>query len=112
MPGSQPPVQLMVEPSAIPAVRMALEEAISEVQAHVSRLGRAGFLSDAWMGDPVSESVRVDYNSVVMGPKDSLYAAMVGYEAELTRIHQSLQLMEEHYRRTEGEEAARWARQA
>jgi hypothetical protein len=112
VPGIHPPVTLQLHPHTIPAVRVAFEESLLELRSLLIRFANGGFIDVPWMGDPVSESVRVDYNSVVMGPKDSLYAAMVGYEAELTRIHQSLQLMEEHYRRTEGEEAARWARQA
>ncbi len=112
MPGTHPPSQLQLAPSAIPAVRIAFEEAISEVQAHVARLGRTGFIPEAWLGDPVSASVQLHYNSVVMEAADGPYAAMVAYEAELTRIRDSLQLMEEHYRRTEGEEVARWGRQA
>jgi hypothetical protein len=110
MPGSHPPVQLRLEPHALPMMRTAFEEAISEVQAHVTRLGRIGFIPDAWLGDPVSATVQEHYNAAVMEAADGPYAAPVAYEAELVRICDSLQLMEDHYRRTEGDNAARWGR--
>jgi hypothetical protein len=112
MPGAHPPVTLQLEPHTLPAVRAAFEEALTEVGVQIARLASGGFIKEPWLGDPVSASVQLHYNSVVMEAADGPYAAMVAYEAELTRIRDSLQLMEEHYRRTEGEEVARWGRQA
>lgn len=110
MPGTHPPVTLHLEPHALPMVRSAFEDAIAEVQAHLARLGRTGFIPEAWLGDPVSAEVQAHYNTTVMEASDGPYAALVAYEAELTRIRDNLQLMEDHYRRTEGENAALWGR--
>lgn len=110
MPGTHPPVTLKLEPNALPTARMAYEDAIVEVQAHLARLGRTGFIHEPWLGDLVSEAVQGHYNRVVMEASDGPYAAMLAYEAELTKIRDNLQLMEDHYRRTEGDNAALWGR--
>ena len=110
MPGNHPPVTLHLEPQALPAVRAAFEEGLLEVRAQLLRLGSGGFIREPWLGDPVSATVQAHYNAVVMEAGDGPYAAMVAYEAELTRVRDSLQAMEDHYRRTEGENAALWGR--
>ena len=110
MPGTHPPVQLYLVPQALPAVRMAFEEAIAEVQAHVARLGRVGFIPEAWLGDPVSATVQAHYNAVVMEAGDGPYAVIVAYEAELTRVRDTLQIMEDNYVRNEGENVERTRR--
>lgn len=110
MPGSHPPVTLHLEPHALPTARMAVEDAIAEVRAHVERLGRTGFIPEAWLGDPVSGEVQTHYNSFVMEAADGPYAAMAAYLDELIAIRENLQLMEDHYRRTEGDNAALWGR--
>ena len=43
-------------------------------------------------------------------PPTGPYAALVAYEAELIKIRDNLQLLEDHYRRTEGDNAALWGR--
>jgi uncharacterized protein YukE len=45
------------------------------------------------------------------GPGSS-YQSLEQYRAELARIHDTLQQMEDHYRRTEGDNAATWGRRA
>ncbi|MFC5232332.1 hypothetical protein [Pseudonocardia zijingensis] len=50
------------------------------------------------------------YNRQVMDAADGSYAAMVAFEAELLRIRDSLQAMEEHYRQVEGANAELWGR--
>ena len=50
------------------------------------------------------------YNGRVMDAPDGPYAAMVALEAELLRIRDSLRVLKDHYRRTEGENSALWGR--
>ncbi len=45
-----------------------------------------------------------------MSATDGPYAALVAYEAELLRVRDTLQLMEDEYRRTEGDNAELWGR--
>jgi hypothetical protein len=40
----------------------------------------------------------------------SSYRFRVAYRDELDRVHETLRRMEDDYRRTEGENAARWGR--
>jgi hypothetical protein len=110
MPGSHPPVTLRLEPHAIPAMRAALDESLTDMTAHVVRLGRDGYIAEPWLGDPVSAAVLERYHARVMDAPDGPYAALVAYEAELVKVRDTLVLLEEHYRRTEGENAERWGR--
>jgi hypothetical protein len=64
------------------------------------------------MGDRISEDARVFYNRTVMESQDGSLAALFAYQGELTRIHDTLKAMEDNYRRTEGDNAALWGRQA
>ncbi|OZM77302.1 WXG100 family type VII secretion target [Pseudonocardia sp. MH-G8] len=110
MPGQFPPAALRIEPSAIPAVRAAFDESLTELSRHLVRLRQEAYIREPWLGDPVSAEVVGAYNSRVMDAHDGPYAAMVALEAELLKIRESLKLMEDHYRRTEGENAALWGR--
>jgi len=46
----------------------------------------------------------------VMESSDGPLAASFAYQEELTRIRDTLRAVEDHYRRTEGENAALWGR--
>ena len=110
MPGHLSPAALRLEPSAIPALRAALDDSLAELRPHLVRLGQEAYIPEPWLGDPVSAEAASAYNVSVMDAADGPYSAMVALEAELLRIRDSLQLMEDHYRRTEGENAALWGR--
>lgn len=110
MPGQFPPAALRIEPSAIPAVRAAFDDSLAELRPNLVRLRQEAYISEPWLGDPVSAEAASAYNVSVMDAADGPYSAMVALEAELLRIRDSLQLMEDHYRRTEGENAALWGR--
>jgi hypothetical protein len=110
MPGHLPPVAMRIEPSAIPAVRAAFDDALAELRPHLRRLGQEAYIREPWLGDPVSADVASSYNLRVMEAADGPYAAMVALEAELVKVRESLKLMEDHYRRTEGDNAALWGR--
>jgi hypothetical protein len=109
MPGLHPPVTLRLEPHTIPAVRAAFDDALAELTHQLIRLRRAGVIPEPWLGDPVSAKV-VDYYHVRMDAPDGPYAALVAYEAELLKVRDNLQVLEDHYRGTEGDNAALWGR--
>jgi hypothetical protein len=111
MPGSQPPVTMHIQPHTLPALRTAYEDALGELNAHLAQLSRGGYIPKPWMGDRISEEVRVFYNATVMESQDSSLAALFAYQAELGRIRDSLKATEDHYRRTEGDNVALWGRQ-
>ncbi|GAA1229814.1 transcriptional regulator [Pseudonocardia alaniniphila] len=110
MPGIHPPVTLQLEPHAIPAVRVAFEEALVELGHQLIRLRLAGVIPGPWLGDPISADVVDYYHARVMDAPDGPYAALRAYEVELTKVRDNLQILEDHYRRTEGENAALWGR--
>jgi hypothetical protein len=47
-----------------------------------------------------------------MDAPDSSLASLQLYRSELNRVHDTLQQMEDHYRRTEGDNAERWGLRA
>ena len=69
-----------------------------------------GYLGAPWLGDEMSMEVRDFYNRHVMDSSDGPYAALIAYEAELLRVRDTLQQMEDEYRRTEGDNAELWGR--
>jgi hypothetical protein len=112
MTGAHPPVSLQLQPEALPTVRAAIEEALTDLQVQLMLLTNAGFIPEPWMGDPISEDVRAFYNTTVMESKDGPLAALFAYQAELIKVRDSVKAMEDHYRRTEGDNVALWGRQA
>jgi hypothetical protein len=108
--GQFPSGALRIEPSTIPAVRAAFDGSLIELRPHLRRLRQEAYIPEPWLGDPVSAEAATAYNASVMDAADGPYAAMVALEAELLRIRDSLQVMEDHYRLTEGENAALWGR--
>jgi hypothetical protein len=110
MPGQFPSAGLRVDPSTIPAVLAAFDDSLTELSQHMVRLRQQGYIAEPWLGDSVSAEAASTYNGRVMDAPDGPYSAMVAMEAELLRIRDSLQVLEDHYRRTEGENAALWGR--
>jgi hypothetical protein len=104
------PVTLRLAPHSIPAVRTAFDQALRSLGELLSRLRREGYLSEPWLGDEISAEVRDFYNRHIMDSTDGPYAALVAYEAELLNVRDSLQRMEDEYRRTEGDNAQLWGR--
>jgi hypothetical protein len=103
---------LRVDPQAIPVLCAEFANALSTLGQAMFELGNRGYMPEAWLGDEVSTEVAEHYTRRAMDQTDSSYAALRQYEAELVRIHDTLQQMEDSYRRTEGDNAARWGRLA
>src|SRR5947209_1726409 len=108
MPSAGPPTTFQVQPNTLPAVRAAVEEGLTDLQIQLMRLTNGAFIPEPWMGDPISEDVRVFYNTTVMESPDGSLAALIAYQAELIRIRDSLKATEDLYRRTEGDNVALW----
>jgi hypothetical protein len=104
------PVALRVEPQAIPAIRWAFDDALADLSEQLRRVRNEGYLGEPWLGDEMSLEVRDFYNRHVMDSTDGPYAALVAYEAELLRVRDTLQQMEDEYRRTEGDNVELWGR--
>jgi hypothetical protein len=103
---------LRLQPHMIPALRAAFSSAVNQVEAALVNLGRAGHLPTPWLGDEVSEEVAAHYTHRAMDAPDSSFKSLQQYRAELARIHDALQRMEDDYRRTEGDNEALWGRRA
>lgn len=110
MDGSPAPVSLRLQPQQLPALRAAFTEALDNLQNAIARLGIEGHIPEPWLGDEISAETAAYYNDRVMGPEGTPYAALVAYQEELARIRDTLQSMEDHYRRTEGDNVAMWGR--
>jgi hypothetical protein len=91
-------------------MRAALEDALVDLARQLIWLRRDGVIPEPWLGDPMSATVVDYYNDQVMAAPDGPYAALRAYEAELLKVRDNLQVLEDHYRRTEGDNAVLWGR--
>jgi hypothetical protein len=101
MTGPVPSVTLNVQPEALPAVRAAIEEALTDLQAQLLRITNGGFIPQPWLLDPVSEDTRLFYNTTVMEAESGSLSALRAYQTELIRILDSLTAIEDNYSRNE-----------
>jgi hypothetical protein len=105
MPGQHPAGLIRVERDAIPAVRAAFEEALSELRPQLLRLYREAIIPEPWLGDVTSADVVTHYKQRVIDAAEGPLGAMRAYEIELTRILQSLKAIEDGYLRSDTENA-------
>jgi hypothetical protein len=92
----------------IPALRASFGTALEQLNIALLKLRQDGSLPGPWLGDEVSDEVAAYYSHRAMEAPDSSYQSLQEYRSELGRIHDTLQRMEDNYRRTEGANAARW----
>jgi hypothetical protein len=86
-----------VDPQRLTAVREAYDKALDELGPQLDNLRYAGFVQNPWMGDDVSEAVRVHYNGTVMESPLGAYQAMRTYEKELAAVRDQFAEMERAY---------------
>ena len=103
---------LRLQPHMIPTLRLEFRSALRHIDEALIELKRSGYLARPWLGDEVSAEVAAHYTRRAMDGPASSYQALVAYRDELTRVHDSLQRMEDHYRCTEGDAAALWGHKA
>ncbi|MHA6792852.1 hypothetical protein ACVGVM_04925 [Pseudonocardia bannensis] len=108
----RPQAVLHLELHMLPALRQAFEEAITQLSPQLLNLRNQARIPQPWLGDEVSAGSAAFYHEhIVDGPQSALNALLT-YEAELVKVRDNLKQMEDDYRRVEGENAARWGRQA
>ena len=103
---------LRLEPHMLPPLRITLQDAIAQVHDALVGLERDGYILQPWLGDEVSVEVTAHYTQQAMDGPASSYGSLLAYRDELTRVHDTLQQMEDDYRRREGDNAALWGRLA
>ena len=103
---------LRLQPHMIPALRNAFRTALDQLDGALAELRRSGNLSAPWLGDEASADTATHYSQRAMDGPESSFASLQLYRSELNRVHDTLQQMEDDYRRTEGDNAARWGRKA
>ena len=101
---------LRLAPHMIPALGAACGSALQQLDDALSGLQRTGYLSGPWLGDEISADVAHHYTRRALDEPTSSYRSLVAYRDELDRVHETLRRMEDDYRRTEGDNAARWGR--
>ena len=99
---------LRLQPHMIPALRASFRSAVDQLTDVTSALRWNGTLAEPWLGDETSADVAAHYTRRAMDDPDSSYRSLVAYRDELLRVHDTLQRMEDEYRRNEGEDATRW----
>jgi hypothetical protein len=88
---------LRVDPQRLTAVREAYEKALDELRPQLDHLRYSGFIKIPWLGDGVSEDVRIQYNAKVMESDRGAYQAMRTYEIELKAARDQFAAMEQAY---------------
>ena len=94
-------VVLQLEPHMVPDLRIEFRNAVDLVSTALTELKRNGYLATPWLGDEVSSAVANHYMRRALEEPDSSYQALLAYRDELTRIHDTLQRMEDEYRRAD-----------
>jgi hypothetical protein len=103
---------LYVEPDMVPALRAAFQSAIAQVNEALVGLSRRGFLPMPWLGDEESREVAAHYTQQAMEGPASSYQALVAYHRELNTVHDTLQRMEDEYRRRDDDASTDFGRRA
>ncbi len=103
---------LRLQPHMIPALRTSMASALDQLDEALVRLRQKAYLPGPWPGDEVSNEVASHYTTRAMDGPGSSYQSLLAYRDELARVHDTLQQMEDHYRRTEGDNAERWGLRA
>lgn len=99
---------LRVQLHGIQTLRASFAVALDQLDGVLVNLRQKAHLGAPWLGDETSDAVAAHYNRRAMTDPDSSYRALEQYRNEVLRVHDTLQRMEDAYRRDESDEAARW----
>ena len=99
---------LRVQLRGIRTLRASFASALDQLDDVLVNLRQKAHLAAPWLGDETSDAVAAHYNRRAMIDPDSSYQALERYRDEVLRIHDTLQQMEDSYRRGESDEADRW----
>ena len=103
---------LRVQRHMLPALRQSFSSALAQLHEALVGLKRGGYLSSPWLGDETSQEVAAHYTSRAMDEPASSYQALIAYRDELARIHDTLQRMEDEYRRRDDDASTDFGRRA
>ena len=81
----------------IPGLRAAFAAASINSTWRSADSAGAAILPQPWLGDETSGEVAAHYTRRAMEAPDSSYRSLQQYRAELSRVHDTLQRMEDQY---------------
>ena len=103
---------LRLQPHMVPELRAAFKSAVDQLNQALVDLGRRGFLTEPWLADEISSGVAAHYTQTAMAGPQSSYQRLVAYQNELNRVYETLQRMEDEYRRTDEDVATNLQRRS
>lgn len=98
--------KLKVDPSAIPEARKAFERALDEFE-HKIKPAVADLPTRPWAHDPISSETSKAFNEQTTG---KALAALEFYKKQLVGVIDQLKMIEEQYRKVEGDNTAMWGK--
>ncbi|MEU0877737.1 transcriptional regulator [Lentzea sp. NPDC005914] len=98
--------KLKVDPSAIPEARKAFEHALDEFDAKIRR-AVVELPTKPWAHDPISSETSKAFNEQTSG---KAIAALNVYREQLVGVISQLKMIEEQYRKVEGDNTAMWGK--
>ena len=99
--------KLKVDPSAIPEARKAFEHALDEFDTRIRRAVDQ-LPTKPWAHDPISSETSKAFNEQT---SDKALAALTIYREQLVGVIDQLKMIEEQYRKVEGDNTAMWGKQ-
>ena len=99
--------KLKVDPSAIPEARKAFEHALSEFENKIAQAVH-DLPTKPWAGDPISSETSKAFNDQT---SEKALAALNFYKQQLVGVIDQLKMIEEQYRKVEGDNTAMWGKQ-
>jgi len=98
--------KLKVDPSAIPEARKAFEHALDEFENKITRAVQ-DLPTQPWAHDPISSETSKAFNERTT---DKALAALSVYKQQLIGVIDQLKMIEEQYRKVEGDNTAMWGK--
>jgi hypothetical protein len=103
---------LRLQPHMIAFLRAEFRTALEQLQAALVGLNQRCYLSSPWLGDEISAEVAAHYTERAVEGPGSSYQALISYRDELARVHDTLQRMEDEYRRRDHDASVELRRRA
>lgn len=98
--------KLKVEPSAIPEARKAFEHALDEFDAKIKQ-ATLDLPTQPWAHDPISSETSKAFNEQT---SNKALTALNVYREQLVGVIDQLKMIEEQYRKVEGDNTAMWGK--
>ncbi|MET9628221.1 transcriptional regulator [Lentzea sp. NPDC006480] len=98
--------KLKVDPSAIPEARKAFEHALDEFDSKIE-VALAQLSTKPWAHDPISSETSKAFNEQTT---NKALTALQIYKKQLVGVIDQLKMIEEQYRKVEGDNTAMWGK--